>query len=81
MSDRILVATRKGLFTVRRGSGGAWEIAGTDHLGDHLGLTMVDPRNGTILVGSEHHQIITRAEVNGSVPEPTSSGVTASAYA
>jgi hypothetical protein len=54
MSDRILVATRKGLFTVTRGSGGAWGISAADHLGDNLGLTMVDPGSGTILAAYDH---------------------------
>lgn len=54
MSDRILVATRKGLFTIRRGSGGAWEVAGADHLGDHLSLVLADPRSGTILGAFQH---------------------------
>ena len=37
MSDRLLVSTRKGLFTVTR-RGGSWEIAEVDFLGDNVTL-------------------------------------------
>ncbi len=47
MSDRIHVATRKGVFTVTRGADG-WAVSGVDFLGDHAGLIHVDPRDGTL---------------------------------
>jgi hypothetical protein len=43
MSNRIHVATRKGLFTLERKRGG-WSIAGTSFLGDNCTLVMHDPR-------------------------------------
>lgn len=46
MSDRLLVSTRKGLFTVTRGAAGGWAITGTAFLGDNVTLTMTDPRDG-----------------------------------
>ena len=46
MTDRLLVSTRKGLFTVERTSGGTsgitWGIAKTDFLGDNVSLTLKD---------------------------------------
>ena len=41
MSDRLLVSTRKALFTVSRG-GGEWAISGVDFLGSNVTLTMTD---------------------------------------
>jgi hypothetical protein len=53
MSDRILVATRKGLFTVER-NGGAWKIAGTDFLADHVSMVLADPRDGRLHAALDH---------------------------
>ncbi|MEE8162323.1 MAG: exo-alpha-sialidase [Acidobacteriota bacterium] len=47
MSDRLLVATRKGLFEVKRGSGG-WAISGPSFLGDPVSIVFPDPRDGTV---------------------------------
>lgn len=41
MSDRILIATRKGLFTARRGSRG-WAITDAALLGDPVSMVLVD---------------------------------------
>jgi len=49
MSKRILVATRKGLFDVRRTASG-WRIARTAFLGDILSQAMRDPRDGALYV-------------------------------
>jgi len=45
MSDKLLVSTRKGLFTVAR-KAGSWDISGVDFLGDNVTLTLTDSRNG-----------------------------------
>ena len=45
MSDRLLVSTRKGLFTVDRGATG-WRIANTAFLAENVTLAHVDPRDG-----------------------------------
>lgn len=45
MSDRLLVSTRKGLFTVDRTAAG-WKVAQTAFLGDNVTLAHVDPRDG-----------------------------------
>ncbi len=47
MDKRILVATRKGLFDVRRAASG-WRIARTSFLGDILSQAMRDRRDGTL---------------------------------
>ncbi len=43
MSDQLLVATRKGLFTISRG-GGDWSVTNTAFLADNCTLVMHDPR-------------------------------------
>jgi photosystem II stability/assembly factor-like uncharacterized protein len=47
MSDRLLAATRKGLFEFRR-NGGGWGIANTAFLGSPVSMTLADPRDGTL---------------------------------
>ena len=47
MSDRILVGTRKGLFTVRRDNGN-WRVADTHFLGDPVNLVMRDSRDNHV---------------------------------
>jgi hypothetical protein len=42
MTDRLHVATRKGLFEVARHNGG-WEIADAQFLGDPLSAVLADP--------------------------------------
>jgi len=48
MSDRILMATRKGLFDVRRGPSGAWAIARESFLGSPVTMMLRDARDGTL---------------------------------
>lgn len=52
MSDTLLVATRKGLFTLKRGS--AWTIAKTDFLGDNVSMVLRDKRNGWLYAALDH---------------------------
>lgn len=49
----LLVATRKGLFTLRK-PGRKWEIAETAFLGDNVSLVMRDPRDGATYAALEH---------------------------
>ncbi len=53
MSDRLLISTRKGLFTVAR-NGGAWEIVDTAFLGDNVSLTLSDARSGRHYAALDH---------------------------
>ena len=53
MSDRILVASKKGLFTLER-KAGRWAIARREFLGDHLSLVMGDARNGALFAAFQH---------------------------
>ncbi|MFO0870453.1 MAG: hypothetical protein U0935_16115 [Pirellulales bacterium] len=50
MSARILVATRKGLFTIERTGrpGVPWEITRTAFLAEHVIMTLPDRRDGTL---------------------------------
>lgn len=45
--SKLWVGTRKGLFSLSRGSAG-WTIEGVQFLGDPVGLVTVDPRDGAI---------------------------------
>jgi hypothetical protein len=53
MSDRMLVATRKGLLTLARGNGG-WRIAGTDFPGVAVTATLRDTRDGALYAILRH---------------------------
>jgi hypothetical protein len=56
MSNRILVGTRKGLFTVER-TGAAptpWIIARTDFLGDNVSMVLADARDGRLYAALDH---------------------------
>jgi hypothetical protein len=47
MSDRIIAATRKGLFLFTRGAGG-WMLSGDAFLGSPMTYVFADPRDGAI---------------------------------
>ena len=47
MSDRLLAATRKGLFEFRR-NGRGWQVANTSFLGSPVSMTLSDPRDGAL---------------------------------
>lgn len=48
MSDRLHVATRKGLFTIQRSGPGRWNVTGTSFLGDPVTMLLDDARDGTL---------------------------------
>jgi hypothetical protein len=53
VNDKLLVSTRKGLFTVARRAG-RWEIDAVDFLGDNVTLTIADPRDGRCYAALDH---------------------------
>ena len=53
MSDKLLISTRKGLFTVCRNTA-HWEIAAVDFLGDNVSITLSDPRDGLSYAALDH---------------------------
>lgn len=53
MSDRLLVSTRKGLFTVSR-QARRWEITAVDFLGDNVSITLADRRDGRLYAALDH---------------------------
>ena len=53
MSDRMLVATRKGLLTLERRNGG-WSIAATDFPGVSVTAALRDPRDGALYAVLKH---------------------------
>jgi photosystem II stability/assembly factor-like uncharacterized protein len=48
MADRLLAATRKGLFDIRRSGAGRWEIANRCFLGDPVSMVLRDPHDGAL---------------------------------
>ncbi|MBY0225084.1 MAG: hypothetical protein K2Q28_04695 [Hyphomicrobium sp.] len=53
MASRLFVSTRKGLFTVERGTD-QWAIRDVTFLGDNVTLTFTDPRDGTTYAALDH---------------------------
>jgi hypothetical protein len=56
MSDKFLVATRKGLFTFERGPSrvSPWAITSTAFLGDNISMVLEDRRDGAIWAALDH---------------------------
>ena len=56
MSNRIVVATRKGLFTIERTGGGSvpWSITRTAFLAEHAIMSLPDSRDGSLYVAVYH---------------------------
>ncbi len=57
MSDRLYVATRKGLFTLdRTGDGTAppWSVTRAAFLGDPVSIVLPDPRDGHVYAAIGH---------------------------
>lgn len=54
MSDRIYVATRKGLFTLVRGGAQDWAITSVAFLGDNVSTLLPDRRSGALYAALEH---------------------------
>ncbi|WP_456282085.1 exo-alpha-sialidase [Cupriavidus sp. JZ107] len=48
MNDRLLVATRKGLFEIERQPEGQWQQTGAHFLGEPVTMVLSDPRDGTL---------------------------------
>src|SRR5262249_14726065 len=53
MSDRIVVATRKGLFTVEARASN-WIVARADFVGDNVSCFLADERDGSVYAALEH---------------------------
>lgn len=49
----LYVSTRKGLFTLKRGSAG-WKIAATAFLAENVPIVMADRRDGSVYAGLKH---------------------------
>ncbi len=54
MSDVILVATRKGLFTVARDSSGSWGVTDRAFLGDHVSMVLPARNDGPTYAALSH---------------------------
>jgi hypothetical protein len=56
MPSRILVATRKGLFTIARNGAvtAPWTIERADFLADNVSVALVDPRDGRLYAALDH---------------------------
>jgi len=66
MSDRFLVATRKGLFTVQRGQSrlSPWSIVAEAFLGDNVSMVLPDRRDGSIWAALDHGQFGVKLHVS-----------------
>ena len=64
MGQRILVGTRKGLFTVAR-TGSRWSVTDVSFLGDNVPMTLADPRDGSILAALHHGHFGTKLHRSG----------------
>jgi hypothetical protein len=53
MNDKLVVSTRKGLFTVLRNTG-HWGITAVDFLGDNVSISLTDPRDGRHYAALDH---------------------------
>lgn len=51
--QKLIVGTRKGLFTVER-LGGGWDVTRVDFLGDNVSMAFSDPRDGSMIAALEH---------------------------
>ncbi len=56
MSDTIDVATRKGLFEIRRKGKDAWVVSRTSFLGSPVTIALHDRRNGSLYAALNHTQ-------------------------
>ncbi|HEV8598966.1 MAG TPA: hypothetical protein VGQ69_06370 [Gemmatimonadales bacterium] len=54
MSDELLVATRKGLFSVKPGRASAWELESAGFLGSNVSLVLRDPRDQSRYAALNH---------------------------
>ena len=54
MTDRMFVATRKGLFRLERSRGGAWNIVQADFLGVQVPMVLPDRRDGFVYAAVGH---------------------------
>ncbi|CAB3792374.1 hypothetical protein LMG28688_03496 [Paraburkholderia caffeinitolerans] len=50
MSDRLLVATRKGLFVLQSDGAGGWTHGAPHFVGEPVSMVLPDPRDGTLYV-------------------------------
>ena len=48
MSDRLLVATRKGLFILQADGKGGWTLGAPHFVGDPVSMVLPDPRDGSL---------------------------------
>ena len=53
MANRVLVATRKGLFDMRRRAPGSWAIHNRSFLGEPVGMVLQDPHDKTLYASLE----------------------------
>jgi hypothetical protein len=54
MAGELMVATRKGLFSVAPGKAGEWTVAGSAFLGNNVSLVLADPRDGARYAALNH---------------------------
>ncbi|KVN76052.1 hypothetical protein WL19_07435 [Burkholderia ubonensis] len=48
MNDRLLVATRKGLFVLQADGKGGWTLSEPHFVGEPVSMVLADPRDGSL---------------------------------
>ncbi len=63
-SDRLILGTRKGVFTIRRGAAGRWGIEHVSFLGVPAPVVMHDPRDGSLVAALDHGHFGSKVHVS-----------------
>jgi hypothetical protein len=64
MASRVLVGTRKGLFTIEP-MGSRWAVGRVDFAGDNVPMLLADPRDGVLYAALEHGHFGTKLHRSG----------------
>src|SRR4051794_25625097 len=64
MGQRLLVGTRKGLFTVEK-TGDGWVVSDAAFLGINVSMTLADPRDGALYAALDHGHFGTKLHRSG----------------
>lgn len=56
MAGKVLVSSRKGLFSLRRGRAG-WGVEKVDFLGTPISMALADPRDGTLYAAHDNGHV------------------------
>ena len=82
MAERLIVSTRKGLFDLRAGAGGQWDVERTSFLGSPVSSALLDARDGALYAaldlghfGVKLHRSDDQGVTWTEIPTPSYAGV------